>query len=378
MNIVVFNVKYSNNLGDGVVAETTEYILQQLDNTAKVTTIDLGGREDYADVGIKYPSKLKKIVHSLLKAIPSFISSPLRIYLTKYAMQKQHVSQWTQHFEKADRIIIGGGDLISDDDLYFPIRLELIFKEARKYNLPIFFHAVGVTPPASWSDKGRKIFKKIFRSNLIRYISVRDTYSHHNLQDMTDQEIKIVYDPGLFAFETYGSAHDKGARKLGIGIINSNDIAYKAETFPGLERYTDLAKYLVEKGYNIEFFCNGSPEDYEVVKNLEKILGPNQQISFAPCPKNARDLAKITSSYTSMIASRLHACIVATSYGIDVIGVAPWAPKFEGFFKMIQAENRNLPYWDFDNIATLLETPSTAKVEKNISDYKNLLQAIAN
>ena len=47
-NIVVCTAKYSDNLGDGVIAECVSHILQMSYPDIKISEIDIAGRIDYS------------------------------------------------------------------------------------------------------------------------------------------------------------------------------------------------------------------------------------------------------------------------------------------------------------------------------------------
>ncbi|RYD26520.1 MAG: polysaccharide pyruvyl transferase family protein, partial [Lysobacteraceae bacterium] len=51
MRIVVFNVKYSPNLGDGLLSECLEEELRSCGDDVSVVTVDIAGRTDYGTSG---------------------------------------------------------------------------------------------------------------------------------------------------------------------------------------------------------------------------------------------------------------------------------------------------------------------------------------
>ena len=50
MKISLLNVKYSPNLGDGIIAECLEHVLLQSDEVSDVSSCDLAGRSEFGKV----------------------------------------------------------------------------------------------------------------------------------------------------------------------------------------------------------------------------------------------------------------------------------------------------------------------------------------
>ena len=376
MNIAVFNVKFSNNVGDGVVAETTEYLLSSLASESNVSTFDLGGRNGYGDTGLKAPSIFKKAVHTGLKSLPAWLSTRLRQRATYMLLKKDAIPRWREEIKKADRIVIGGGHLISDVELYFPVRLHAIIKLAVEYKKPVYIHAVGVSNPKYFSAIGKKLFVDVFKDNpYIRYVSVRDELSKKYWCSIFGGAVSVVPDPGNFTRETYlrYSSIDSSRGVIGVGVKASNDDPKNNKKLVlSVADYVDLGKCLLDLGYTPLYFTNGSPEDEVVLCDIKTEFSGSDKVVFAERPLVPEDLVNIVCRCEKIIAYRLHACIVATSVGVPVIGLS-WGEKLSSYFECIGASDRICTDFNASKIVEQLEKLEPVQIDFSKSSYASLV-----
>ncbi|WP_323815153.1 polysaccharide pyruvyl transferase family protein [Cellvibrio sp. NN19] len=380
MNIAVFNVKFSNNVGDGIVAETTEYLLSSLASESTISTFDLGGRNEYGDTGIKAPSTLKKTFSSVVKFLPVWLSDRLRQRVTYTLLKRDIIPRWREEIKKCDRLVIGGGHLISDAELYFPLRLHAIIKLAVELKKPIYLHAVGVSNPEHFSAMGRKLFLDIFKDNpYLHYVSVRDELSKKYWSSIFGGTVSVVPDPGNFTRETYFCfpSVDSTRGVVGVGVMASglvvNDTpGNHTKVVLSVADYVALGKRLLDLGFTPLYFTNGSPEDESVLNDIKEKIFDMDRAIFAERPLVPEDLVKIICRCEKIIAYRLHACIVATSIGVPVIGLA-WDKKLSSYFEGIGAEDRVCTSFDVDKVINQLVALEPVTVDFNKSAYMKLV-----
>ena len=380
MNILIFNVKYSKNVGDGIVAETTEYILKTLSPDAKITTMDIGGRTDYGTTGLRTTSGLKKIMHKILFVLPERISDYIRIFLTQTALKKQIIPRWHDVMSKCDRIIIGGGQLISDTDLYFPIRLHAVIKLAQQLKKPVYIHAVGVSNPDAWRYAGKKLLTGCFKNNhTIKYISVRDTLSQSYWKGAFNSSAVVCPDTGNFACNAYDiKKRTTDNRHIGISVTGTDVLTSHTSfgdkpVFVSVRQYYDLGLSLIDAGYTPCFFTNGATEDNIVLNAVKELSKDNPKIKFFNPPHTASDLVQIIAGCDKIIAHRLHACIVATSLNIPAIGLV-WDKKLTSYFESLNAGHHLHFTFDISKIISTLDTLSVIPYDYNINIYDPLIQ----
>jgi polysaccharide pyruvyl transferase WcaK-like protein len=106
------------------------------------------------------------------------------------------------------------------------------------------------------------------------------------------------------------------------------------------ELYAGAARLLLEKGFNVAFFTNGSFDDQAFLDECRPALmapggaSPAGKITFAPHPKTPRELVRQISVFDGVIAHRLHANIIAYAYKIPHIGLG-WDKKLPAFFHSV-------------------------------------------
>ncbi|WP_426130737.1 polysaccharide pyruvyl transferase family protein [Pararhizobium sp. PWRC1-1] len=341
LRIRLFNVKFSPNLGDGLLSECLEKALIALGASEDTWSIDLAGRQGYGD-GLT--GRLQ--IMSALDRLPKW----LRRYVIRIPLAIQAHRKWHPHYANrvsgANAIAIGGGNLISDIDLNFPTKLTLAIREVERLQLPFVVYASGVTP--DWTAKGTAMMEKAFASAFLRGVFVRDHDSKllwdEKLGKASGHKAVVVRDPGLLASEFISPSRIfSGERPVaGVGIMSHIAIRYHADNAPDaayLENwYVDLVRGLVEKGYHAVVFTNGSPEDIVYLAKLQPRLKAiaGGAISF-PVQHTPTELCEIISSLDVLVAYRMHAVIAAYSFGVPAVGLA-WDRKLRSFMMSVNRD----------------------------------------
>ncbi len=343
MKIVVFNVKYSENLGDGLLALCLESGILMANPDIEVETIDLAGRTAFG-----MHSRNRKHLLKILRLFPPF----LRRHLVGWKLNRQlagYVEDWDKRISTADAVIIGGGNLLQDDDLNFPTKIATVLACIRRHDRPLAIYAVGVA--GNWSRQARRLFGALESSNLV-HCSVRDKLA----QDAFVRHFpklavpQIVRDPALCASTMLQTEpHKKRDRKqLGICVTDPVILARHAnanvEKIPVLanDEYRALIKNLVCRGYDVSLFCNGAREDMAQIDKLcaqpymSDFLN-NKRVRVCLRPEHPKNLLEIIRNLDAIIAHRLHACIAAYALGVPHIGL-DWDSKVKGFFSATKRE----------------------------------------
>jgi polysaccharide pyruvyl transferase WcaK-like protein len=357
LRIRLFNVKYSPNLGDGLLSECLEKALIALGASEDTWSIDLAARQAYGD-GLA--GRLQ--IMSALDRMPKWLRRhAIRIPMAIHAHRK-----WLPHYATrvngANAIAIGGGNLISDIDLNFPTKLTLAIREAERLQLPFVVYASGVTP--DWTAKGTSMMKKAFASPFLRGVFVRDHDSKRlwdeKLSEASGFQAVVVRDPGLLAADFIPPSRIFASERpvAGVGIMSHIAIRYHADNAPEpayLENwYVDLVRGLIDKGYHAVIFTNGSPEDIAYLAKLQPRLKAiaGDAISF-PVQRTPTELCAIISSLDVLVAYRMHAVIAAYSFGVPAVGLA-WDRKLRSFMTSV---NRD------EFLCDVADTQATAAVE---------------
>lgn len=343
--IRIFNVKYSPNLGDGLLSECLEQALIDCGADRDTWSIDLAARTSY---GAGSPARALQM--RLLEQLPS----PVRSLAVRAPLAVQSRRRWAPHYDQsldgAECVVIGGGNLLADLDLNFPTKISLALEAASRRQLPVFIYGCGVS--AGWSRQGREMLRTAVRGGAVRKVWVRDERSRRVWNELIGREAgleaAVTRDPGLLAAVRYkaGKARPPSATPLiGLNITSPVAVRYHSRNAPQpgeLDRwYVEFARVLLGGGCRLAVFSNGSPEDREYIRKLRpsfEALNRDQRIAF-PEPGSPSALTALIGGCEAVAAFRMHAIIAAYSCGVPFLALA-WDPKVEAFVRSV-----NLPRW---------------------------------
>lgn len=349
MKILLVGVMYSPNLGDGLIAECLTQVLTSTDDRIEVTWLDLAGRK-----GFERPkSSYRTHVLSALAKLPRWASDLIAGQLVRRQIHTCLSHQIPNDLKAYDFVIVGGGQLLSDVNLNFPLKLRYLVRQIEKAGVGFAIHGVGVSK--TWSRMGASIFAPVLASPNLRYVSVRDSASRKALKDHCDRQkiscpmdIQIFPDPVLCAQALCLPDQTRTAalgRRVGIGVVHPAALATHSDTKQPptiddlIQVYRGLADDLVQHGAHVHFFTNGAGEDEEMLDRLFRMF-PDQLGWHRTLRRTTPyELAAFLKSLDAVASHRLHACITANALGVKAIGFE-WDRKVNAYFEMTdQSEN---------------------------------------
>lgn len=338
MKVVLLNVKYSPNLGDGIIAECFEHALRAAVPRLDVSSCDLAGRTDFQS---RNPG-LRSLVLGVMGMLPSSLRSPALASLVRYQLKSHALDHYRWHLRDADIAVIGGGQLIADAGLNFPLKISSAVEIARQNGARVAIFGAGVGQHVS--GKGKALFRAAFDPGL-EAVGLRDELSLERWNAMFDTpRASLVHDPGMLASDLYPAEKRRADRvkpRVGLGITDPNILRLHADTGEGahdtdwISRYADLACTLTGEGFAVSLFTNGATNDQscaaKVYRRIQSRLADAGDVSLRARPERPDQLASMIAGFDAVIAHRLHANIVAFSYGVPHIGLH-WDSKMTGFF----------------------------------------------
>ena len=338
--ICIFNVKYSPNLGDGLLAECLEAgLVHHGINHTEISTFDLAARTEYA----AGKASRAPVLNALF-----YLPGSMRQLLLKPPLAWFSRKVWIPHYQEAlkdaSAVVIGGGNLFTDMDLNFPTKLAALLDVASDRNLPVMIFGVGVAQ--NWSSAGLRIVRQsLLNANVVR-VSVRDLPSLQNFETLFGDVIScvpnIVRDPGLAAsrLKTANPAKDSNQR-IGICVTAALAIRYHSDVALSdsflLNWYSELISELVSDKRQVLLFTNGSPEDVEFADRVFAANSPKVNVELVSRPKDPDDLIKIVAGCSGIVAFRMHAIIASISFRLGVIALR-WDSKLDAFMESVDLE----------------------------------------
>lgn len=340
MKITLLNVKYSQNLGDGIIAECFEHALRQAPGVTQVQSCDLAGRVQFDGKG----NQVRQTTRQLLDRLPRSIRRTLSIAILKQMVSTKLRAHYARELADTDMAVIGGGQLIADAELNFPLKVFEATQAARDNGASIAVYGVGVGH--SFSRRGHKLFRAAFGEHPVS-VHVRDERSAKRwIERFGGASVGHVWDPGLLSREVYGRPLRPRAlkKRIGIGVTHPATLDLHADRKSDrmshkdwLSFYQQLIDYFIARNWTVELFTNGACSDQGFARKIYQRAPATVGLTLADKPKTPKALAHRISSYDTLIAHRLHASVVAYSYGIPHVGLG-WDSKMEGFFEATERE----------------------------------------
>jgi len=337
----IFNVKYSPNLGDGIIAECLEGELCRADPRLAPLSIDLAGRTGYSSRN----GRFRKPLLTVLEYMPAQVRSRTVPLLLKPLVRLRYAGRWRSWLRRCDSVVIGGGALFADADQNFPIKLAQALDLASRQDLPVAVASVGVSD--RWSVQGRRRLAAGLQKARMIGATVRDSDSSAAWRatwgTLGIKPATLAPDPGLLSERQFGRPPRPACEHTRVALCLTAPLALRLhhEGSHGegqLEAWASvLALRLAERGCEVTLFTNGSPEDRLFRDKVETGLAGRAHIRFAPDFANPGELARFLSGFECVLAHRLHACIVAYSYQVPTLGFA-WDRKLRSFFEQTGRE----------------------------------------
>jgi len=327
--IGLFNEK---NLGDPIIGDCVEWLY------ARALSPDcLQSKRLTVDWLQYHPSVICRIANRLRR----FARKPL-YHLFHSIVSREYAKYYSKEIKNSQLIVVVGGGLIKYTTQYFGLGLQGLLKAAAKENVDVVFNAVGVEGYDSYNSRCKEL-KHILHHRSLKKITTRDdidTLVQDYMQGKPAISCRMVCDPAVWATEVYGITRNSNSKIIGIGVCREDMLhahGYGISSTAFFDFYVELAKSLVAEGQEVELFTNGLPEDNNTVVKVKQKLGEAGIEIGCRIPTSPKELVEIISKYKAAVAARLHACIIAYSLEIPVIGLV-WNNKLTFFGKNIGCE----------------------------------------
>ncbi|SPC13933.1 polysaccharide pyruvyl transferase family protein [Cupriavidus taiwanensis] len=334
-HVVICAVPYSDNLGDAVIAETLGHLIRQAVPDCRVSFLDIAGRTRLGENSLK-----KGRLMRLFSRLPGWARVPVLTMAIWLKYRRQWRVRWQQQLADADVVVVGGGQLLCDVDLNFPLKLYLLARCLGK-NARVALVSVGVA--AGWSRLGRYLVSRFFALAAPQYVSVRDESSRRNIVGLGAGEacdVAIIPDPAILSASLYAEHGLEKRWDVGICVSDVESLHYNADLVSvaeqggGLGMFVELVHKLRQGGQRVVLFTNGAEEDNLAAAAVRSRLGADgmQGVDFM-LPASPAELASIIAACHSMVGHRMHANIIAFSFGVPSVGIV-WDTKVASFFKL--------------------------------------------
>ena len=382
-NIVIFGLQFDPNLGDRVIGHCASFLVQKalsdlkINKSVEIKEVDMLGRNR-----IQEQSTLQRSNPHLKDCIKSFLpktlidaintrrntlsdknNAPKTIKRTEYVVESALDNNTCA-------IIIAGGGLIKYKAQQFYLLIDVITRLADQHSIPVMLNAVGVEGFDA-SSRQCLILKKALNRTCVKTITTRDDIT---LLDgkYIDSEIihtRRVPDPAFWVDEIYKPTTNQ-TPAIGLSVARSNIFIEHGIKVTGSDLqqfWVGVTKELDCQGFRWKFFCNGTFEDFEFLRQLVLDKYPTRKFEEVALDRatNPQMLVDQICSFSSILSVRLHAAIISYAYRIPVVQLV-WNDKQVLFGKSIGYEERFVTHDKFDThrIVKILLEANSKRYEK--------------
>jgi polysaccharide pyruvyl transferase WcaK-like protein len=340
MRIVICAEVWSENLGDRVIADCMQGLLRDVVPGSKVTLLDLSMRRP-PQVSADHEASARRRYRRAFFRIAWRIRSA-RLLLTLASWFGRQAQVMTRHarqvFASADLVIIGGGQLLADNELAFPLRLACLTGVAASMRVPVVVLCCGVGQ--KWSRVGAYLMTQALARVALVY--VRDEESKRRLEQLraVRQAVEVAPDPAILSSSFFPAPALRDRQVVGLGVMAPQVVARHAAAKGRdagllLRFWSDLIRTLIQRGKMVEIFTNGAAEDAAFAAKVADAAGASLGVQISVRnPASAKEFVSLLATYSGLVAYRLHACIVGVSYGVPTVGLV-WDDKVRAFFHEI-------------------------------------------
>ncbi|MEO1617013.1 MAG: polysaccharide pyruvyl transferase family protein [Planctomycetota bacterium] len=340
--IAICGVRYSPNLGDGVISDCLGWMIEHVLPEGVAVNLDLAGRTSFGEETVSGRRQKLKFLLSLPESIQNLILRALLGRKIKASLQPH----WSEVIRSCDAALIGGGQLLSDSDLNFPLKIRGLLECLRRQAIPTVYYACGVTCRGA---AGARILGESLRDPLVKGVYLRDEKSMKVVGGFLKAGEMIsashAFDPAIHVAEAY-QEHLTGEPVFDVGVNFTDPVnmSYSSgRTLPYVDglgaTMAEVVRSFVAAGKRVALFTNGATEDEEFLDQTDQEfrLSESDGVRRIPRPIEPMQLVQSIHRMQSVIAHRLHTNIIAFGLRIPSVGLE-WSQKVPHFFQLVGRE----------------------------------------
>lgn len=358
--IVVFGEFDSDNLGDVLLGISQEYVYEMNGSVIELKTLSTSNikinRKKIGEKKVIKVSSIKKIHRDFY--FRSFLYRHIVDVLLFILKLKKIESDIQLKLFNCEKVIIGGGQLFSDNSLRMLLHIYIITKIAKKLKIKKYICGSGIPEPKTFISK--LLMKKIFIHYKSKEVFVRDEKSIDVVNNITNLRLdsnNIIPDFVLSYLKDYESSKIE-SNLIGLSPISFECLSAKQRKYSYNQNqwWVDLAKYIQKSGYTPVLFCHGAKTDYERCKKIKELAykqGINLELRARP--EQVQSYIDMVKSFRNVLGQRLHVSITAFSLKLSPVSL-PWDDKVKCFYNAAGLENNFITsgFNNFDMVLQLL------------------------
>lgn len=333
--IVLCGEVFSPNLGDQAIAVCMKHLLAEAAPHHEIQLLDLSGRSGANDAprASSNPSKVAQRIRSLGPLSRRLLNA----FTWLIRDRRKFVPRLREALRGAHLIVIGGGQLIADNDWFFPLRLGAVSREAKRNCVPVLVFGCGVG--TTREGLGAWLLRRVLTNSV--GIVVRDAESMARVRLLVGGHCSptLTMDPAVLSSEVLKTPKPPSRTTIGLGILSPSVLVRHAPAQDLGEEWwaqfwVALVLELKNRAMDCELFTNGDAEDLRFAEIVQRRLVDREGIMPIRHAKALDDLVSTIREYKAIVAHRLHASIIAFSVATPSVGLK-WDSKVSSFYDRI-------------------------------------------
>lgn len=374
--IVIAGEIFSSNLGDYAIFDSLSSIL--ISKNIDVLPLDISFRKKFITTCEMEKTETSLIKDSWKKFIPKRIkhSKFIQYFITRlmwYLLIKPKSYQyWEDLIKSSDGVVIGGGQLITDNSSFFSSKIDQIVKLAQKHDKPFAILGCGVGD--NIGIKAKKIYKKILDDAV--YVSLRDIESKNRLQTFINKEIFINVNPDLAFALDIKEKKEKLCNKGMVCGFNIMPLSFFKNFDASLKDMTEeqylnfwkkLAEGAINSGMQVIIMTNGNLQDYHQAEVVYQMLQENGiEATLFDRALEPDTLYEQIRKIDCLIAMRMHSGILAKAFGKKV-AILVWDQKIPDVWNVVNGQKAIIDSNIFKDNQPWLKVEKTFDALENFS-----------
>ena len=241
----------------------------------------------------------------------------------------------------ADLLVIGGGNMLFDlrESSRSSDRFHYFVTTATREGTPTFATSLGIGPFAT-ARQHRDACRAL---DLCRWVTFRDNASLGLYLEHGRGHAEVSIDPVLMLAQVASRPAARQGR-IALNVVDPSllrDVC-KAKRAKVLCDYAAAVRSLVHHGFSVELFTTDRADE-SCLAELETLV--NQRECYRRDVSGVSGLLRLFRTVDVVVASRMHALIVAFTQGAPILGLS-WQSKVDAFFDVIHRHGQVVPFFD--------------------------------
>ncbi|EMQ2846249.1 polysaccharide pyruvyl transferase family protein [Proteus mirabilis] len=321
MKILCVNESQSLNLGDQLINKGLKNLLNNEVDSINISNLPFsfspstGQKKDNSRKNFFKSLYNLKPIKKILLPIRSIVFNIKRLSLLKYEIKKN------------DFILFGGGSLLINNSLVFPINLFFITFLCKIYQKPYGFAGI------SCRNIQNKLAKFLIKSSIknAKFIYMRDFLSCQII--LQQYNISTSYIPDLALYIGLQNIEIESNHNIAINIMGKQSHGFFSNNNNFYNYIRNIINFIYNSSFNeYHLFTTGEKSDFDAIQILISLLPlhTSKNITISQYPISINEVEHKYKEYEYFLCTRLHSAIIALSYGKKFI-TFNWDKKIEGF-----------------------------------------------